>query len=287
LPWPDEIVWPESAARELPKDRILAIATGSQGEPHAALARLARGEHPSLEIGPGDTVALSARTIPGNEPGVHAILGMLIRRGVDVKSRITDRAIHVSGHAHRPEQRRMIELVRPRSFVPVHGTIHHLTRHAALARDAGVDDVCVIENGQVVEIENQGLVLGELVGAGRVHVYAGKELSAQVLRERAILAEEGVVMAVVQVDEAGTVVNTFLAMRGAFGDKDEIDGVEGAVRAAVAELDAASADTVIAEHARIAIRRAFVRTRGYRPMTIVHVVRTPRASAHSETGGPS
>ena len=96
---------------------------------------------------------LSARTIPGNEPEVHAILGQLIRRGVEVRTARTDRGVHVSGHAHRPEQRRMIELVRPKCFVPVHGTIHHLTRHAELAREMGVPSVAVTENGRVVEVD--------------------------------------------------------------------------------------------------------------------------------------
>jgi ribonuclease J len=279
LPWPDELVWADSAARELPRDRILAIATGSQGEANAALARLARGEHPALDVGPGDTVVLSARTIPGNEPEVYAVLGMLIRRGVEVRTRLTDRGIHVSGHAHRPEQRRMIDLVRPRCFLPVHGTIHHLTRHAALAREAGVAEVAVIENGRVAHLTNGRLELGDALPAGRVHVWAGREVSAGVLRERAILAEEGVALAVVTVDAAGSVVDIFLATRGTSDDPADGEIAKGAVRAAIAELDASADDAVVAEHARLAIRRAFNKSRGSKPVTIVHVVRENPTSA--------
>jgi ribonuclease J len=276
LPWPEELVWPDTAVKELPRDRILAIATGSQGEANAALARLARGEHPTMDVGPGDTVVLSARTIPGNEPEVHAILGSLIRRGVEVRSRLTDRGVHVSGHAHRPEQRRMIDLVRPRCFVPVHGTIHHLTRHAALAREAGVPEVAVVENGRVVEVAQDRLALGDTVPSGRVHVWAGREVPQTVIRERQILAEHGIVMAVVTVDAAGSAASVSLAIRGVAHDEADLAEAKGAVRAAVAEVDAATDDAVVAEHARIAIRRTFSKARGTKPVTIVHVVRGER-----------
>jgi ribonuclease J len=273
LPWPAELVWPEGAARELPRDRILAIATGSQGEERAALARLARGEHPSFDVGPGDTVVLSARTIPGNEPEVYAILGQLIRRGVEVRTRLTDRGVHVSGHAHRPEQRRMIDVVRPRCFVPVHGTIHHLTRHAALAREAGVPEVAVIENGRVAEVTRERVALGPSFEAGRVHVWAGREVPAGVLKERAVLAEHGVVLAVVTLDAAGSVTDASLTTRGVAGDARELEDVKGAVRAAIAELDVAADDAAVAEHARLAVRRAYFKARGTKPVTVVHVVR--------------
>lgn len=284
LPWADELVYPDTMARELPRSKVLAIATGSQGEERAALARLARGEHPSFDVAPGDRVILSARIIPGNEPGVHAILGMLIRRGCDVRTRLTDRGVHVSGHAHRPEQRKMIELVRPRCFIPVHGTIHHLTRHAELAREAGVREVSVIENGRVAEIANAKITLGDTLTAGRVHVWAGREIAAPVLRERAVLAEEGVASCMVAVDGSGTVLDVALATRGVLDETTtesagEIASVRDAVRRAIAEIDRATAseiaDEVIAEQARLAVRRAFFKARGKKPVTLVHVRRSP------------
>lgn len=277
LPWPDDLVWPDAAARELPRSKILAIATGSQGEPHAALAKLARGDHPALDIGPGDRVVLSARTIPGNEPEVHAILGMLIRRGCEVRTRLTDRGVHVSGHAHRPEQKRMIELVRPKCFVPVHGTIHHLTRHAALAREVGVEQVSVIENGRVAELSEGRLDTRETVRSGRVHVFAGRAIAPPVLRERQILAEEGFASCAVGVDAAGSVVDVKLVTRGVVDEAahpDEVLAAKSAVKLAVAELDATADDARIAEHARLAVRRTFFKSRGKKPMTVVHVWRS-------------
>lgn len=278
LPWPDDLVWPDAQARELPRSKILAIATGSQGEANAALAKLARGDHPALDVGPGDRVVLSARTIPGNEPEVHAILGMLIRRGCEVRTRLTDRGVHVSGHAHRPEQRRMIELVRPKCFIPVHGTIHHLTRHGELARVAGVEQVSVIENGRVAEISEGRLETRESVHTGRVHVWAGRAIPTHVLRERQVLAEEGFASCAVAVDAAGSAVDVTLVTRGVVDEiahADELEAARAAVRHAIAELGAEGSadDARVAEQARLAIRRTFFKSRGKKPMTVVHVSR--------------
>jgi ribonuclease J len=278
LPWPDDLVWPDAIARELPRSKILAIATGSQGEANAALAKLARGEHPALDIGPGDRVILSARTIPGNEPGVHALLGQLIRRGCDVRTRLSDRGVHVSGHAHRPEQRRMIELVRPKCFVPVHGTIHHLTRHGELAKETGVEQVCVIENGRVVEVTTEGVNLGPTTHFGRVHVFAGRAIPPAVLREREVLAEEGFASCAVVVDGAGSVLDVALITRGVVDEvehPEEVESARAAVRLAIAELDAFADDARVGEQARLAVRRAFFKSRGKKPMTVVHVRRSP------------
>ncbi|MGH7327679.1 MAG: ribonuclease J, partial [Polyangiaceae bacterium] len=156
LSWPSDLTWSADRIRELPRDKILGIATGTQAETRAALSRLARGDHPDFSLQSGDVVAFSSRIIPGNEPEVYKMMGDLVRRGVDVRSRVTDRDLHVSGHAHRGEQRKMIELTRPRAFIPLHGTMHHLSRHAKLAREAGVANVLVIENGAVAEITREG-----------------------------------------------------------------------------------------------------------------------------------
>jgi ribonuclease J len=276
LPWPAELVWPDAQARELPRSKILGIATGSQGEERAALARLARGEHPALDLGPGDTVLYSARAIPGNEPDVHALLGLFLRRGVEVTTRFTERGVHVSGHAHRPEQKTMLELVRPKRFVPVHGTFHHLTRHAALARETGVPHVEVIENGQVLEVTRDGLSRRAPQRTGRIHVWAGREVPEAVIRERAAMARDGMVSCVVSLSAAGAVADVTLATRGllAEGDAAELESVKAQVRRALTELRAPPDDQTAAEHARLAVRRAFFKARGKKPVTIVHVRRT-------------
>lgn len=280
LPWGDDVVWPENQTRELPRNKILAIATGSQGEAKAALARLARGEHPAMDVGTGDRIILSARTIPGNEPGVYALLGQLIRRGCEVRTRLTDRGIHVSGHAHRPEQRRMIELVRPRCFVPVHGTIHHLTRHAALAREEGVADVCVVENGRTIELEGGKVTAGDAYPTGRVHVWFGRPIPPAVIREREVLAEEGFASCAIAVDRAGNVDDLRIVTRGVIDETTqaaELDAAGDAVRRAIAALNdlALGDDARVAEEARLAIRRSFSKSHGKKPMTVVHLRRSP------------
>ncbi len=277
LPWPDEIVWPEARARELPKHRVLGIATGSQGEERAALARLARGVHPALDLGHGDTVIVSARAIPGNEPDVHALLGLLLRRGVAIHTRGSDRGVHVSGHAHRPDQRRMLDLVRPRRFVPVHGTFHHLTRHAAMAREVGVPSVEVIENGQLLEVTADGLERRGTLPSGRVHVAFGREVPEGAIREREAMARDGVASCVVELDRGARVTHVGLSTRGVLDEsahRDELEEVKLAVRQALEEGSVPFDEEVFTERARLAIRRTFNKLRGSKPVTFVHLRRS-------------
>lgn len=137
-------------------DELVIICTGSQAEPRAALARIATGSHEHVSIKPTDTVVLSARQIPGNERRIHAMLNDFARRGAHIIYTRTDRAIHASGHAYQDELRQMLQLVRPRVFVPVHGEYTFLQRHAELAAECGVQQTLIIENGQHTEISAHG-----------------------------------------------------------------------------------------------------------------------------------
>ncbi len=193
LDWPPELLLPAERVRSYPKDEVLVLATGTQAEPAAAMARLARGEHRFAEVEQGDTVVFSSRIIPGCDRAVVDMMGQLMRRGAVVHSRWTD-PVHASGHAHRDEQARMIELLRPRCFVPVHGTLHHLRRHAELATSLGVPHVTVIENGQSVILSEAGLRSGADVPSGLVHVgLGGKEMPVEVIERRRDLGRSGVV----------------------------------------------------------------------------------------------
>jgi ribonuclease J len=276
LPWPDDLVWSDARVRELPRSKVLAIATGSQGEERAALAKLARGDHPAFDLAPGDRVVLSARTIPGNEREVYALINELTRRGCDVRTRVTDRGIHVSGHAHRPEQRRMLELVRPKHFIPVHGTIHHLTKHGLLASDTGVESVKILENGRIASLDADGTIdTSKTTHSGRIFVWAGKAIPPEILREREVLAEQGVASCVLTRGEDGEIVDVDITTRGVFAEADfpsELEGARAAVKVALRDQKHRD-DAALADEARLAIRRAFFRTRGQKPMTIVHVVR--------------
>jgi ribonuclease J len=288
LQWPSDLLWPADRARELPRRAVLAVATGTQGEAGAALARLARGEQTGLEVGAGDLVVLSSRVIPGNERDVMGVVSALLRRGVELRSWWSDRAVHVSGHAHRDEQQRMIELVQPRAFVPLHGTLHHLTRHAGLARELGVPEVAVLEDGDVGELgpsPEEALRKAGRVAAGRVHVFAQRAVAAKVLQERSSLAARGAAHVVVAVDPSGCLVGDLqLSTQGVFDpelDSHILYRAREEARAALQELATrgggeASADGAIADAVRLAIRRAIERALGFKPSTLVTVVRIAR-----------
>ncbi|MGD0529734.1 MAG: ribonuclease J [Polyangiaceae bacterium] len=286
LEWPSDLVWPADRARELPRSAVLGVATGTQGEEAAALSRLARGEHPAFDLAAGDVVVMSSRVIPGNEPEVMRVMGHLLRRGVELRSWWSDRAVHVSGHAHREEQRRMIAMVRPRSFVPVHGTLHHLLRHAELARELGVPDVCVLENGDVGELGEGPLRKAGRVAAGRVHVFARRALPASVLSERAALASLGAAHVVVPVDGAGRPAGEVsLVTRGVLdetADAHLLAAARNEVRAAVEELvergggGILRSDAELGEAARLAVRRSLGKVLGFKPVTTSTVLRVGR-----------
>jgi ribonuclease J len=276
LEWPPSLTWPAERVRELPRNAVLAVSTGSQGEAAAALARLARGEHSSFDLQAGDTVVLSSRVIPGNEGNVGRVMTELLRREVQVRSWWSDRSVHVSGHAHRDEQRRLIELVRPQAFVPVHGTLHHLTRHAALATEAGVAEVCVLENGDLAEIDSASIRKIGRVAAGRVAVCAGRPIAPAVLLERGQLAESGGVHVSVPVDASGRVsAGLDVSSRGVLDEA--VDGklialARAEALAAARELGEAR-DEDIADAVRGAVRRTLGRALGFRPLTWVTVHR--------------
>ena len=145
----------------LPPDKVVALCTGSQGEPRAALARISADEHPDVTLSKGDMVVFSSRTIPGNEKAVSRVVNGLIRQGIEV---ITDRThlVHVSGHPRREEMRELYGWVRPRIAVPVHGEALHLAEHAALARKAGVPEVVLCGDGDLVRLPHDGVELEQL-----------------------------------------------------------------------------------------------------------------------------
>ncbi len=280
LRWPSDLLVAPEAAAAMPRERVLVVAGGTQAERGSALPRLAAGTHHLLRVDPGNTVILSSRIIPGNDRPVFDMMGDFLRAGVDLVTRVTDRRVHASGHAHRDEQRRMIELTRPRAFLPLHGTLHHLFRHAELARECGVAEVLVAENGEVVEIGAEGAPakVGR-VPVGRVATASGDELSEELLRERAQLGRSGVVSVSVALDAKGRVVGApLVASRGVF--EPSVPGVARKVSSAVARaLEGGDAralrdDDAVANLVRLSARRAVEASTGKRPVVIVAVSRS-------------
>ncbi|MBN1770580.1 MAG: ribonuclease J [Deltaproteobacteria bacterium] len=194
---PGERLVPVERAREHPRERTLVFLSGTQGEPGSALTRVALGAHRHLAVEPGDLVVLSSRHIPGNELAIARVIDNLARLGARVVHVGNRPAIHASGHGHREEQKLMIQLVRPRFFVPVHGTFQYLSYHAQLAQQLGVSETLLLENGQVALLDPDGLRRGESIAVDRIHRDGLAGVDPEVLRQRRILADGGVINAFV------------------------------------------------------------------------------------------
>jgi ribonuclease J len=189
----------------LPRNKQVILSTGSQGEPLSALARMAAREHRWITVERGDTVIISATPVPGNEKAVHRVIDRLLKLGAHVFYRSIS-AVHVSGHAAQEELKLMMNMVRPKYFVPIHGEYRHLQAHAGLARQVGIpeENVFVIENGDTLELTPQGVRLGERVGAGVVFVdgLGVGDIGSVVLRDRRQLSKDGIMIVVVTVSVA-------------------------------------------------------------------------------------
>ncbi len=228
----------------LPADRQVILSTGSQGEPNSALALMAAGEHKYVQVARGDLVVISARVIPGNERTIGRVVNALYRAGAEVL--YEDNAfVHVSGHASREDLKRMLALTRPRYFVPVHGEYRHLLSHARLAESAGVpsDRVFLVEDGVGVEMTKTAarVVTGFPVGRVLVDGTGIGDIGAVVLRDRQILADDGVIAVCVTVDRTGAVLaGPEIASRGVVYVKENealLDQLRAAVTAALGERD--------------------------------------------------
>lgn len=258
---------------------LTLLTTGSQGEPLSALSRIATGEHPHVKIHPGDTVILSSRVIPGNERTIARLLDHLCRRGADVYYEAIA-CVHVSGHASQEELQLMLNLTRPRFFVPIHGEYRFLVRHCELARGVGVDPtgVFLLENGQVLEITTNKAQIVESVRAGRVFVDGLGGIEEEILRDRRHMAEDGLVVAIVGIDQqtGELLTGPDLLSRGflAATNGEGFEIAKEAVRSALWELPKESRTDVgtVKEQVRLVLRRHFRRTVGRRPVVLPFVM---------------
>ena len=208
---PENLIVDIDAIGRYPKDKMTIITTGSQGEPMSALSRMAFSDHRKVEVGPDDYIIISATPIPGNEKTVGRVVNELMKRGCDVVyEKMYD--VHVSGHACQEELKIIQGLVRPKYFIPVHGEIKHLRKHASLARQMGMDakHVLIAEIGKVIELTDQKMEVTGTVPAGRVLVdgLGVGDVGSIVLRDRKHLAEDGLIVVVAAVDAvSGAVVS--------------------------------------------------------------------------------
>ncbi|NMO15826.1 ribonuclease J [Pyxidicoccus fallax] len=278
---PDSLFIHLDTVSQLAPHRVLVLTTGAQGEPRAGLSQLASGDGP-VRLDPGDLVVLSSRPIPGNERSVGALIDQLQWRGAKVAYAQLEPGVHVSGHASRPQQRRVLDLVKPRHFIPVHGEGRHLHRHLATAREAGMEPAqCLLaQDGDVVSFEaGRGRFSGS-VPSGRIlkDRFGSGVVTPDTLQERVKLSETGMVAAVVvlQRDNQKLVAGPQLSGQGLNLDEQVLlPRVAQEARSIFEELSPQlrGDDALVREELTRAVRRAFKLYTARRPLVVPMVVR--------------
>jgi ribonuclease J len=270
------------ALSRLKDNEVVIITTGSQGEPMSVLSRIAIGEHKQIQIREGDTVILSAKMIPGNERSIGRIINHLFRRGANViYEKVSE--IHVSGHASKEELKLMINMVRPKYFVPVHGEYRFLVSHSWLARKQGIprENVFILGDGNVLEITEQGATANGKVTSGRVFI-DGKgigDVEEMVLRDRRWLSQDGIVLILVTIAKPSgeIVVGPDIITRGfIYEDSSQkiLDEVKDLVSTTIKELDPeiTSDQSLLQARLRNVVKKYFRNTMDRRPMIMPIIV---------------
>ena len=260
--------------RDYAPDQLLILISGTQGEPMSALSRAAVDNHKHARVDAGDTVVLSSRIIPGNEKSIYRVIDHLSRREANV---IYDDGshglIHVSGHGSQEELRLLINLVRPKFFIPVHGDYRNLRRHAQLAMETGaVEHAIVLEDGDVLELDRDDARKKDKVTAGRVLIDSGSTIDVVedlVIRDRRILSEDGIVLAILAINKrTGNVEREpEIVMRG-FGGADITEEARAVV---LKTLDGLTGEEksdygMVKEKVRVDLKRLIQKTTGRRPL---------------------
>ena len=272
----------EDEGAALHKSQVLYLCTGCQGEPRAAMARIASDSHPRVSLAEGDTAIFSSKIIPGNERPIADLHNRLVRRGIEVITE-KDEGVHVSGHPCRDELRRMYQWIRPQIAVPVHGEARHMRAHGALARALQVPEPVLVENGDLLRLAPGPAAVVDRVPSGRL-VLDGRQIVATdhvSIGTRRTLMHNGAVFVSIVVDRSGrTLVPPQVSGRGILdGDGEEAmrDALAAAVAGAVDRLPRTQArdDDALHEAARRAVRRTVRESRGKRPVIDVQIARVP------------
>ena len=271
----------DAEAAYLPRDKVVLVCTGSQGEPRSALARIAVDDHPEIVLEEGDTVIFSSREIPGNERSIGRVQNALIKLGCEIVTS-HDAFVHVSGHPARDELTRLYQLVRPKLSVPVHGEDRHMMEHARIARGCQVPDVALPENGSILRLApGPAEVVGQVVH-GRLALDGNRLVRAggQSLKNRVRMLHNGAAVATLVLDGRGRLIaDPKVALMGlSDGDPQSqvmIDELEVVLRSAIEGMSAGDRtnDDAVSNTARIAVRRRLMASHGKKPLTEVHLVR--------------
>ena len=266
----------DSDVRNYPAQDVVCICTGSQGEPQAALPRIAIDDHRHVKLEPEDVVVFSAREIPGNEKAIGRVMNNIARREAEVIAD-TDKHVHVSGHGSQEELKLMLSLVRPKHFVPIHGEYRQLALHARVAaRVSRATKVLLAENGDLIRFDDGGARLAGKVPAGRILIDGTRsgEVGDEVLRDRRHLAGDGLVVPVVSIGrQSGTLEETDVITRGFVLDTRTEALLKEIPSLLAATLESASVEErtdpgLIKEKIRVDLQRFFRKRSGLRPLVL-------------------
>ncbi len=277
---PEDLVFvDEGDATYIPREKALLICTGSQGEPRAALSRIASGDHPRVSMEDGDTVIFSSRVIPGNEVSISQLQNQLASRNIRIVT-WEDAFVHVSGHPARDELTEMYQLARPQIAVPVHGETRHMIEHANLARECQVPQAVVTKNGSMVSLTPGNVGIIDQVTSGRLALEGNRlvPLDGELIRKRRQALFNGFVVATVVLDADGALYDEPQISASGLLEVGEYDLEESALAAIEDCIDTMPAkirqvDASAEEAIRIALRRLFRSVLDKNPITVIHLVR--------------
>lgn len=279
---PDGMFITPSEARNMDDDELVLLVSGCQGEPMSAMAKMATDQHKNLSVGEGDTVVLSARQIPGNEPSISRLISHCYKRGALVIDSSLER-VHVSGHASQEDLRILIEATRPRFLVPIHGEHRQLYRHRDWAATTGLvepEDIVVFENGDVLELGESSAEITAKEIVGRTFIDASyEEVEDMVVRDRKHLSYDGIVVPIVVINPTSGELESEpeVVTRGFIPEEDSGDMVAELKRLIEETVTTATHEqridyAVIKEKIRVALKRFIQKATGRRPMIIPVVV---------------
>ena len=276
---PDGILLRPQDVMEAPPSKVAILISGTQGEPMSALSRVAVDNHKNISVEQGDTVVLSSRIIPGNEKSIFRMIDHMARRGADVMYGTMNPPLHVSGHASIEEQKLVLNLVRPRYFMPIHGEFRQLSKHARLAehlRHVGLEETFVMDTGEILEIDHHGARKAGNVPTGRVCIDSGSiddVVQEMVIRDRRHLSEDGIVLPIIAIDRHSGRIEGLpeIVSRGFAVAGEGTDFIESARQIVAKTLEGSNQEEktdwgVMKEKIRVDLKRHISRETSRRPL---------------------
>ena len=273
---PDDSLVSIDQALNMPDDEVVIMCTGSQGEPSSILGRLAKGAYNLFDVKLGDTVIHSSHPIPGNEEKVYSTINRLLQRGADVVYEAVAQ-VHVSGHASQEEQKMMLNLVKPKYFIPMHGELRHMRQHAFLGLQVGIpeENIAVVENGQVIEFQDGVMRVAERIPGGYIYVDGSvvSGMDPDLMRERELLSQDGVIIIslVLDKDTGRLAASPDISSKGFMVSKDTSQ-LFSQLRSRIAEI-ASRSDSSLQRDIERSVRDMLYNEVRRRPMVVTSIIK--------------